>query len=414
MPPPDCSPDERAPTPSVDSGPSEPEHPAEPEGTERPEGTARPSLGSRLRRFWARHRTLFWTFHSLWALATGVVVIWLARERYGFVPWVVVFLAATWTSTMFFGRSVPTEPGGEVDEADDAKPDTAAHPDLTHDSAATAPAPREAATPDSPPLRHEVTSYLTRTLYQETLFFLLPFYAYSTVVRSPNVVFPGLLVALAVLSCLDLVFDRWLRRSPVFGVLFFAAVAFAALNLLLPMTVGIPPRFGTPLAAVIAVGSALPLVLRQSSLKRAARLRAGGAGAVMLVVAILLPALVPPVPLRMERATFATDIDPESLELVERFDGAAPVERVGERLVVLVQVFAPSSVPTRVRLEWSRDGEPVRTSREVEIVAHGAGFRVWDGLRVEDGTVSPGRYVVVLKTGRGRIFGRTTFTVTGG
>jgi hypothetical protein len=400
MPPSDPSPDPGH-TPGPPAGREEEgEDPARssPDPEDTAEAARPPSRWARLRAFWARHRVLFWTLHSLWALATGVVVIWLARERYGFVPWVVAFLAATWASTLFFGRAVPADgadggDGGDGGEAADAT-----------DSRAS----------EAPPLRHEVTSYLTRTLYQETLFFLLPFYAYSTVVRSPNVVFPAVLVGLAILSCLDLVFDRWLRRSPVFGVLFFAVVAFAALNLLLPMVGGIPPRVGTPLAAALAVGSALPLVLRHASLDSGAQLRAGTAGAVLLAVAILLPSLVPPVPLRMETSTFATDIDRESLELGGRFDGTAPVGRVGDRLVVLVEVFAPSSLPARVRLEWRREGELVRTSREVEIVAHGTGFRVWDGLRVEGGSVPPGRYVVVLETARGRIFGRTVFTVTEG
>ena len=44
--------------------------------------------GERLRRraaiLWRRHRRAFWILHSLWALAFGVVVLWLAHERYGF------------------------------------------------------------------------------------------------------------------------------------------------------------------------------------------------------------------------------------------------------------------------------------------------------------------------------------------
>lgn len=61
----------------------------------------------RFRRFWQKHRTLFWTLHSVWALATGVGVIVLARERYGFVPWVLLFLGLTWLSTLYFGRKLP-------------------------------------------------------------------------------------------------------------------------------------------------------------------------------------------------------------------------------------------------------------------------------------------------------------------
>ena len=110
-------------------------------------------MRQRLRAFWVAHRTLFWTLHSFWALATGIAVIVLARERYGFVPWVVLFLVLTWVSTMFFGR--------EMEEGPDDDPDA------------------------TPGFGVEATSYATRTMYQETMFFLIPFYAYSTVIRSP-------------------------------------------------------------------------------------------------------------------------------------------------------------------------------------------------------------------------------------
>jgi Amt family ammonium transporter len=95
--------------------------------------------------------------HSLWALATGVAVIFLARDRYGFVPWVVLFLVLTWVSTLFFGGTM----GGEHVGTRRSAP---------------------------PGFGEEATSYLTRTMYQETLFFLLPFYWYSTVLQSLNLV----------------------------------------------------------------------------------------------------------------------------------------------------------------------------------------------------------------------------------
>jgi hypothetical protein len=129
------------------------------------------------------------------------------------------------------------------------------------------------------------------------------------------------------------------------------------------------------------------------------------AAGVFLAVVLGMPSVVPPVPLRMKSATFATGIDPESLALSDTLGARVPAARLGGRLVVLVQVFSPRNVPARVRLEWTRDGTTVHTSREVEIVAHEAGFRVWDGWRPPSGQVPPGRYRVVLTTWNGRVFG---------
>lgn len=314
--------------------------------------------------------------HSVWALLTGIVVLLLARERYGFVPWVLAFLALTWASTLFFGRRASRD----ADEDDGGG--------------------------GVPGVAEEVTSYVTRGLYQETLFFLLPFYGYSTVARSPNVLFVALLGGLALLASLDLVFDRWLRTSPVFGLVFFATVAYAATNLLLPMLVGLPPNVATVVAAAIAVGSAAPLALRGAAEHRPGeRMRLLAAAAVILGVAIGLPGLVPPVPLRLEEARFAAGIERETLELRGALPREAEASELDGVLVVMARVFAPSSVPTRVWLDWRRDGETIRTSREIDITAHDLGFRIWDSWRPENGPVPPGRYEVVLRTPGHRVFG---------
>jgi len=312
--------------------------------------------------------------HSAWALTAGTVIVFLARERYHLVLWVVLFLVLAWTSTLYFGRAVI---------ADGA----------------------------APGFMHELTSYITRVLYHEVLFFLLPFYAYSTVVDSPNVFFVVLLAGLAVIACIDLPFDRWLRTRPVFALVFFTVVAFAAINLLLPLIVGVRPRVAAPVAALLAIGAAAPLALRTAPRTLGARMRLVAAAVMVLVVAVGFPSFIPPVPLRMQRAAFASGIERSSLTLVDTLaDHVAPTQ-VGGALVVLAEVFAPSALPTSVRLEWWRDGELLRISREVGITAHAAGFRVWDAYRPQSGAVPPGHYRVVLRTVGRRVFGVAKITV---
>lgn len=337
--------------------------------------------------FWKRHRSLFWTVHSLWALATGVFVVYLARERYAFVPWVVLFLALTWTSTLYFHRRMPAE---AVEEE------------------------KERAGPGAPAtLGQEASSYATRTMYQETLFFLLPFYAYSTVFDSANVVFLGGLGLLAVLSCLDLVFDRWLRGSPLVGLLFFSLVAFSALNLLLPMLLPIDPTTGTRVAAGLAVVSALPLAHRGVRWTRGAKVRVGMGTIAFLVVTLGFPSLVPPVPLRLESAVFASGIDRGTLVPADTLDAEADLRGLEGVLIVVMEVFAPTNVPTHVALRWTRDGEVIRESRDIEIVAHELGFRIWDSFRPDGTPLEPGAYEVVVRTRDHRLFGRASIELSG-
>ncbi|MDX1502349.1 MAG: DUF5924 family protein [Thermoanaerobaculia bacterium] len=337
----------------------------------------RASFRDRARRFWNRHRRLFWMVHSVWALVTGIAVVVLAHERYSFVPWVVVFLGVTWLSTLFFGGRPDGTARGVGDRMEDLQ---------------------------APPVGVEITSYLTRTLYQETLFFLIPFFAYSTVPTSPNLAFTALLVGLALLSCLDLLFDRLLRTSPLFGMLFFATVAFAALTLLLPIVLQVDPAVASRVAAVAAVATAAPLVWRGAR-GLWGRTRMLAPGLAILVVGFALPVLVPPVPLRMTDATFAAGIDPDSLELSAPLESPAPAASVEAGLVVLVEVFSPSELSTTVELDWFRDGERIGGTGEVQIAAHPWGFRVWGLWRPETGATPPGRYRTTLKTREGRVFG---------
>jgi hypothetical protein len=331
-------------------------------------------------RFWSKHRTLFWTLHSVWALATGVLIIWLAHEQYGFVPWVVFFLGLTWLSTLYFGRMDASASAG----ADATRP------------------PGPAA---------EATSYVTRVMYQETLFFLLPFYAYSMVIDAPNVAFMVLLGGLAILSCLDLVFDRWLRTSRVRSLLFFAVVTFAAVNLLIPMLAPVDPALATKIAAGVAVTGALPLALQGT---RPGRKEAGFlalATAIFLSIVIGFPRLIPPVPLRLQDVAFAAGIDRATLELTRPLQDEVRSATLDDGLYVRIQVFAPTIVPARVNLRWEFDGETIRDTRTIDITAHSAGFRIWDAWRPESGPVEPGRYHVILETQARRVFGTATIVV---
>lgn len=328
---------------------------------------------TRLRRFWKKHRALFWTFHSVWALATGVAVIVLARERYGFVPWVLLFLGLTWLSTLYFSRKVlPVGEGGEV---------------------------------GTPGMAEEATSYATRSMYQETLFFLLPFYVYSTVVDAPNVAFVILLGGLALVSCLDLVFDRWLRSSRVGSLLFFAVVAFAGVNLLIPILLPVDPTTSTRVAAVVAVASALPLAIQGERPSAKGALLLALTAVAFLAVTLGLPRLVPPVPLRLQHAAFSSGIDRGTLQLADTVSDGVDVQRLSDGLYVRMEVFAPAVVPTEVNLRWERDGEAIRDSRTIEITAHEGGFRIWDALRPETGALEPGLYKVILETRARRVFG---------
>jgi len=324
-----------------------------------------------------RYRRAFWIAHSVWAMASGAAVVVLARERYRLVPWVVAFLGLTWLSTLLFTRVGILASGSRVIR-----------------------------------LSRGVVSYLTRVMYQETLFFLLPFYLTSTTPTSPNVVFTAVLAALAVLACLDLVFDRLLREHPVFAFGFFALVTFAALNFLLPLLLALRLAVAMPVAAGAAFAAAIPLAFggqRRTDLTRVI----GLASALCLVAALvlLLRAAVPPVPLRLVGPSFARGIDRNSLQLEDPFHGEVRLARLDGVIVFGCRVVAPSRLPATLELDWTFDGEPLHRSRQVEVIAHHGGFRLWDSTRRASHVPQPGRYVVTVLTAEGQLVGRARLDV---
>jgi hypothetical protein len=198
----------------------------------------------------------------------------------------------------------------------------------------------------------------------------------------------------------------------LFGLLFFATVAFAAVNLLLPMLLPVDPLMATRVAAVVALTSALPIAIRGSTRRRADWIWLGVATVLFLGLAIGLPRLVPPVPLRVQSTTFSSEFVREKIEPADIVGSGVESAELRGTLYGLARVFAPSVLPTTVNLEWRHDGETIRTTRDIEITAHDLGFRVWDGYRAESGTIDSGNYEIIFRTKGDRIFGRAEIEVT--
>ncbi len=336
------------------------------------QGRFRSRVADAVGRLHGRYARTFWTLHSIWALLTGAAVLVLAHNRYGFLPWVVLFLALTWASTLFFSRlASPTRSRAFR-------------------------------------FAQGFVSYLTRVMYQETLFFLIPFYSYSATFPSWNSTFVVVLALLAVLSCIDLFFDRLLRLHRAVAMGFFAVVTFAALNFFVPVLLHIEPHRGSYLAAGLAFLAAVPLAYPMRTLRRPAVLaRLALALVVVIGVVRLLRPVVPPVPLRLVRMSFTTDFDTATLRIDDALPDAVPAADVhGTSLYAVATVFSPADLPTAVTFRLYRDGRLATTSRAVEITAHERGFRVWDAFTSRSGSFDAGAYTAELWTREGQLVGR--------
>ncbi len=329
-----------------------------------------------------RYSRLFWTLHSIWALISGGIVLVLAHNRFGFLPWVVLFLTLTWVSTLFFSRLSAGRDSTRVRVA------------------------------------RGFVSYLTRVMYQETLFFLLPFYFYSTTFPSWNSAYIIVLAGLAILSCFDRMFDRLLRTSRWFAQAFFAFVTYSALQFFLPLLLHVKIQNGAYLAAGLAFFASLPLAYSNHELRQPRRI-AFIVVAIAVIVGILKVGreLLPPVPLRLTDLSFGTGIEPRTLELENEFPEGKPISAASlsdRRLVLRATIFSPGRLPLRVQIHFLKGRTTLRTSRNLDVVAHRRGFRVWYAINTGAKGLAPGKYRAEVWTSEGQLVGRQEMQVIPG
>ena len=318
------------------------------------------------REFHDRYARLFWALHSAWALISGIAVLVLAHNRYGFLRWVVIFIALTWGSTLFFSRLA-------IDESSRAMR-----------------------------FAQSVVSYLMRVMYQETLFFLIPFYFYSATFPSWNFLYVIALAAFAVLSCFDMLFDRLLREHRWFSTGFFAFVSFSALQFFLPLLLRTHIENSEYLAAAISFIAALALAGRWNDLHEKRRLVviAIAFAGVLLGIRLFRP-LLPPVPLRLTRLRFSGVLNPRTLSAPVDFEKDIPAAALRRgRIYAVATVFSPQRIPALVQMRFIQNGKVLRSSRTLDLTARPGGFRIWDSLKLPQPATSDTYRVEVWSAGQ--------------
>jgi hypothetical protein len=329
--------------------------------------------------FLERHERFLWTLHSLWALALGVAVMWLGSRHFAWLRVTLLYLAFLWVTSLFVPALVD-EPGQ--------------------------------------PSRWRgrlrlVINYFHKNFYQQLLFFLLPVYWASATRWSLNMLFVAVLACSALISTLDVFYDRHLSvRRGLLGV-FFAFNLFACINVMLPVLWGISNRVALPLSAGLAVAAFATIRHRLRDLASFPVRRQVGIAAIALVLLIALGRpFIPPAPLKVLRADFGSGIDRRELRVVEPVD-TLPAGWSG-RVYVVTAIYAPLGLRDRLEHRWYQDGRLVYSSPSYLVAGgRGGGFRLWTSGTVTN--LRPGAHVRVdVRTEAGQLVGRAQIRVTEG
>jgi hypothetical protein len=340
---------------------------------------------ARARAFLRDHGRKLWWLHSAYALALGAGVVLFAQRGFSHARWLAVTLGLAWLLVVLIFRLFAS--GGQMRAFDAADTKTRVH--------------------------FYVMTYALKNLYQGMLFFLLPFYWKSTTLDAANGWFVVLLSACAVLSTVDIVFDRVLMRWRALASLFHGITLFGCLNLVIPALFPDTRTLWSLLAAaaITVVGFWTLHVTGRVLRKRVYIAVFALTLALGIGVVYRARAAIPPVPMYVSSA----GVGPKQLS-----DGRLAMEvktlhpSVIQELVAVTDVVVPGGKGDRLRHIWRLEGREVhRSSEETSRIQGPKGVvRLRSSLTGKD--LPPdlvGAWSVDVETEDGQLVGRTEFRV---
>ncbi len=318
------------------------------------------------------HETRLWWLHSLWALAFGVGVMWLGTRSVAYLRIALLHVAFIWITSM-------------------------ALPYIVRSGTLSTTWRRRA---------QLVINYFNKNFYQQLLFFILPVYWVSTTPGSANVLFVALIATAALLSTMDLVYDRHVAMQRVLTALFFAFSVFAGAAAALPILWQVESVTALWMAAVIAGIGAATLVINE---RRVDWQRSWfGAGVIVLALFVLVEygrPIVPPVPLRLASATFGTQVAVTDGPRISRPVTSTPRDARGQ-VYVVTAIHAPGGLHDRIRHVWYHGRHQVKRTQYYDVAfGRAEGYRLWSPLTLSRELAGEELHVDVETEG-GQLIGR--------
>jgi hypothetical protein len=339
-----------------------------------PKGQKENSAGSfsRLVRLIKSRETLLWWLHSIWALLFGLGMMWLGAKNFIYLRIIVFHIGFIWLSSLFL-------------------------PALLH-SRWFSPSWQERV--------RLVVNYFNRNFYQQLLFFLLPIYYASTTMGSRNMVFLVLLSISAVLSTMDVIYDRYLSVRWQLTAVFFAFNLFASINVMLPVMLAVSHHWSLWISAILALIGFHSMLYRLSGVRgRSARLLLVAAACVLLAMITVFSPYIPPAPLTLASAQFGKAV--QSLQIVGPLS-AIPADP--GKIFVVTAIRAPLGLKESVRHRWYVDGRRLWTSRDYSFSGGNRdGYRIWTQINWSK-DLKGNILTVDVETGNGQLIGRARLT----
>lgn len=303
--------------------------------------------------FILKHKDKFLWFHSFYALILGIGVMWLGTRDFNFIRLAIYEITFIWLSNL----AVPAL--------------------LVHGGI---------------PLKWKnrirlAINYFNRNFYQQILFFVLPLYYMSTTLGSANMIFIILVAVSAVLSTMDIVYDRYLSVKGIILSLFFAFNLFVSINVMLPILWGVRNVHAIRISALFAFLGFATFCFKLTRVSAGKKwVTIAAAGLMIFLLSEIGRPFIPPAPLRLDKVEFGKEIDLKSLTFKTLFTS---LPAGTNKIYLVTTINAPLLLEERVRHSYYIDGRKIYSSRYFHIAGRGhKGFRVWTFYTLKD--VNPG------------------------
>jgi len=348
-----------------------------------------PSPRERLRSFMKRHGRKLWWLHSAYALGLGITVVTFAQKGFDHARWLAVTASAAWLLVVLFFRLFGS---GRLQSHAHAAPKVK--------------------------LRFFAMTYALKNLYQGMLFFLLPFYWKSTTFDSPNAWFVVLIGACALLSTLDIVFDRVVFKFRALASVFHGVALFGCLVLIVPALFPDTRTLTSLLTATAITVVAFWTIHMDLEMLRDRRWLALFAATLGGAVGIAYEGrtAVPPVPMYLAHGAVGPMLMADGRLGMEVRDLHPSVI---DKLIAITDVVVPGGKGDRLVHVWRHDGNEVHRATESTLRVPAAGESKDKGtIRLRSAltdrqlpTRLVGSWSIDVETQDGQLVGRVSFTV---
>ncbi len=253
--------------------------------------------------------------------------------------------------------------------------------------------------------------YITQLVHQESLFFVVPFFALTTAWNSGQALFTTLLIVAAIISITDPIYYKELAPRRWLYFIFHGVTLFAALLTTLPLLFHLPtPQsylWSLSIAAVLTCPSAahtLPLQQWKRYLITVLLIM------ITCGLGFLVRQWIPPASLWLTQVAITDHIDDEIKSPSQKLTVLHP-DQLRNGIYAYTAIHAPRGLNERIFHQWSRNGKKLD---KIALDIKGGreqGYRAWSH-KMNFPTEVVGQWKITVMTEANQVIGVLRFEVT--